>query len=194
MSVVAATALAVGACGSGDADPRTSTSPTAVTQTAPVTRGATPSSPTVVEPIRLSVPSIKVSAELVAVEAKDNVVSPPAGAVAWVRGYDRVLPGEVGTSVVTAHVIEGKKAGPFVDLQELDKGDTVSVTDATGAKVVYTVTETRVATKKQVSTDPGVWGENRDTKRLALITCDDDGGFRPDGHRVSNFVAIAEAA
>ncbi|PRY59495.1 hypothetical protein BCF74_10985 [Knoellia remsis] len=57
----------------------------------------------------------------------------------------------------------------------------------------YTVTATRVATKESVSQDSRVWGANSSVRRIALITCDDDGGYRADGHRVSNFVVIAEA-
>lgn len=52
---------------------------------------------------------------------------------------------------------------------------------------------TKVATKQTVTRDKAVWGANRSVRRIALITCDDDDGYRADGHRVSNFVAIAEA-
>ena len=37
-----------------------------------------------------------------------------------------------------------------------------------------------------------VWGRNDDTRRIVLITCDDRLGFREDGHRTANFVAVAE--
>ncbi|WP_170070161.1 hypothetical protein [Knoellia remsis] len=50
-----------------------------------------------------------------------------------------------------------------------------------------------MATKESVSQDSRVWGANSSVRRIALITCDDDGGYRADGHRVSNFVVIAEA-
>lgn len=66
--------------------------------------------------------------------------------------------------------------------------------DAQRKRVVYTFTQTRLATKQAVSRDKAVWGgANRSVRWIALITCDDDDGFRADGHRVSNFVAIAEA-
>ncbi|KGN29514.1 hypothetical protein N798_13340 [Knoellia flava TL1] len=125
--------------------------------------------------------------------ARNGVVNPPSGLLTWISGYGRVRPGERGTAVIAGHVVNGKRADVFYRLQEIDRGDKVTVYDSKGKPVVYTVTATRVATKKQVSLDPVVWGGNTSVRRIALITCDDDEGFRADGHRVANFVAIAEA-
>lgn len=94
--------------------------------------------------------------------------------------------------MIAGHVVDGRRADVFHDLQTIRRGDEVAVFDAAGKRVVYTVTATRVATKLAVSRDAAVWGANRVVKRIALITCDDDDGFRADGHRVSNFVAVAE--
>ena len=46
--------------------------------------------------------------------------------------------------------------------------------------------------KQALTTDQAVWGANSSESRLAIITCDDALGFRGDGHRVANFVVIAE--
>lgn len=144
-------------------------------------------------PMSISAPSIDVSGSLRRTSAVNGVVNPPAGVLAWISGYGRVRPGEVGTAVIAGHVVNGRRADVFHDLQDIRRGDKVTVFDASGRRIVYTVTATRVATKQAVSHDAGVWGANRSVRRIALITCDDDDGFRPDGHRVSNFVAIAEA-
>ncbi|MFW5470733.1 class F sortase [Knoellia sp. CPCC 206435] len=141
----------------------------------------------------ISVPAIGVNRSMRRISAVDGVVNPPAGSVAWIRGYNRVRPGEVGTAVIAGHVVNGRRADVFYNLQNLRRGAKITVFDANGKRVVYTVTATRVATKQAVSRDAAVWGSNRSVKRIALITCDDDDGFRADGHRVSNFVAIAEA-
>ncbi|GGB75828.1 hypothetical protein GCM10011314_14230 [Knoellia flava] len=144
-------------------------------------------------PMSLSAPSIRVSGAMKRTTARNGVVNPPSGLLTWISGYGRVRPGERGTAVIAGHVVNGKRADVFYRLQEIDRGDKVTVYDSKGKPVVYTVTATRVATKKQVSLDPVVWGGNTSVRRIALITCDDDEGFRADGHRVANFVAIAEA-
>jgi len=125
--------------------------------------------------------------------ASGGVINPPIGAISWVAGYGRVRPGNVGTAVVAAHVSVGGRDDIFAHLSRIARGDKVTVHDAQGRPVVYTVTSTRVATKQDVTRDASVWGANGSVRRIALITCDDDGGYRSDGHRVSNFVAIAEA-
>lgn len=141
----------------------------------------------------MSVPSIDVSGSLRRISAVNGVVNPPSGVLGWITGYGRVRPGEVGTAVVAGHVVNGSRADVFYHLQDIDRGDKITVYDSDGKPVVYTVTATRVATKKAVSRDAAVWGKNGSVRRIALITCDDDDGFRADGHRVSNFVAVAEA-
>ena len=143
-------------------------------------------------PLSFSAPTIDVEGQMRRISAVNGVVNPPSGALTWISGYGRVKPGQVGTAVIAGHVVSGRRADVFHDLQEIRRGDKVTVFDANGRRVVYTVTATRVATKKAVSVDQAVWGANRSVKRIALITCDDDDGYRADGHRVSNFVAIAE--
>ncbi|MFW5472647.1 class F sortase [Knoellia sp. CPCC 206450] len=141
----------------------------------------------------LSAPSIGVKGSLRRIEARNGVVNPPSGRITWVSGYGRVRPGEVGTAVIAGHVANGGRPDVFYRLQQIDRGDKVTVYDSDGRPVVYTVTSTRVATKSSVSRDSAVWGRNGSVRRIALITCDDDQGYRADGHRVANFVAIAEA-
>lgn len=51
-----------------------------------------------------------------------------------------------------------------------------------------------VVDKEELTTDQAVWGANNSVRRLAIVTCDDAYGFRDDGHRVANYVVIAEPA
>ncbi|KGN38329.1 hypothetical protein N803_10050 [Knoellia subterranea KCTC 19937] len=172
------------------------------TRSTTATRSASPSTTRTPKPSRtapsrapmsMSVPAIDVSGRLRRIAAVNGVVNPPSGTLAWVSGYNRVRPGEIGTAVVAGHVVHGKSPDVFYHLQNIDRGDRITVWDSDGKPVVYTVTKTRVANKTEVSRDSAVWGANSSVRRLALITCDDDEGFRADGHRVANFVAIAEA-
>lgn len=144
-------------------------------------------------PMTMSAPTIGVSGPLKETVARGGVVNPPTKTLAWVKGYDRVRPGEIGTAVIAGHVVDGKAPDIFANLDKIAQGDAVTVVDVQGKARTYTVTRTRVATKDEVSHEPEVWGENTTVRRIALITCDDDDGFRADGHRVANFVAIAEA-
>lgn len=162
--------------------------PTATPKPKPTKAAATTGTP-----LSISVPSIGVSGKLRRTSAVSGVINPPGGVLGWVKGYNRVRPGEVGTAVVAGHVTDGGRPDVFYRLQNVGKGDKITVWDSDGKKVVYTVTATRVATKEAVSRDESVWGSNGSVKRIALITCDDENGYRSDGHRVSNFVAIAEA-
>ncbi|MFC7490033.1 MULTISPECIES: class F sortase [unclassified Knoellia] len=167
------------------------TEPPSAAASASVARQTT--SPKTLTPMSFSAPTIDVSGSLTRTSAVNGVVNPPAGVLAWVTGYDRVQPGEVGTAVIAGHVVDGTQDDVFANLKDIKRGAEVTVVDARGKPVVYTVTSTRVATKEEVSRDKAVWGANGSIRRIALITCDDDDGFRADGHRVANFVAIAEA-
>ncbi|KGN38328.1 class F sortase [Knoellia subterranea] len=175
-------ALAVAVLGgcSGESSKAPRSTPTSVTATG--------------VPMTMSAPTINVSGPLKETVAKDGVVNPPTMTLAWVNGYERVRPGDVGTAVIAGHVVDGTKPDIFANLDKVTEGDPITVVDAAGKSWTYTVTRTRIATKKDVSHDPDVWGQNDSVRRIALITCDDDDGFRADGHRVANFVAIAEAA
>ena len=97
----------------------------------------------------------------------------------------------LGTAVVAAHVATGTRADVFADLADVDVGDTVEVFED-GRSVTYRVTRASAIDKKKVTTDQTVWGANTSRTRLAIITCDDAYGLRGDGHRVANFVVIAD--
>ena len=122
----------------------------------------------------------------------DGKIDPPPATVMWFNGLDRVRPGTVGTAVIAAHVATANNRDVFADLADVDVGDAVHVVVADGTTAKYTVTRASAINKDDVTTDQTVWGTNTSRSRLAIITCDDTRGFRRDGHRVANFVVIAE--
>jgi len=123
----------------------------------------------------------------------DGTISPPRGTVMWFTESGRVMPGLVGTSVVAGHVAYDDVPDVFSTLPELRTGEKVRVGYEDGDVLVLTVTRTGIVDKNGLQTDQDVWGANSTTRRVVLITCDDALGFRSDGHRVANFVAVAEA-
>jgi LPXTG-site transpeptidase (sortase) family protein len=119
-------------------------------------------------------------------------VNPPAGRAMWVRGYGRVKPGNVGTSVVAGHVVASGHDDVFADLSSVRVGNTVVVRTGTATRT-YVVRRAAVVKKLALTHDADVWGQNGSTRRIVLITCDDEFGYRSDGHRVANYVVVADA-
>ncbi|KAB7745148.1 sortase [Nostocoides sp. F2B08] len=188
-----------------DAGSEVATAPeTSVTSTGSpsATQSATPS--TTAEPPQgnapdptghvLSIPDIGLEADLHAEGLRDGKVNPPAGSVMWFTGFDRVAPGEVGTSVIAGHVVANGSPDRFAELAQVEVGDEVQVTTPDGEPATFTVVRAGVVDKDALTTDQAVWGANTSVRRLAIITCDDAFGFRDDGHRVANYVVIAEPA
>lgn len=119
-------------------------------------------------------------------------VNPPAGRAEWVRGYGRVKPGNVGTAVVAGHVVASGQDDVFADLSSVRVGNTVVVRSG-GATRTYVVRRAAVVKKVALTHDADVWGQNTSKRRIVLITCDDELGYRSDGHRVANYVVVADA-
>lgn len=138
-------------------------------------------------------PAAGIDHDLVPQGLDDNgVINPGRDEVIWFTGYDRVAPGQVGTSVIAGHVNYGAAPDAFTDLVDVEVGDTVELRFAGRHELTATVVSTRMAAKTDLQHDPLVWGQNDSVRRLAIITCDDALGVREDGHRKANFVVIAE--
>ncbi|MFV0451813.1 MAG: class F sortase [Propioniciclava sp.] len=120
-----------------------------------------------------------------------GTIDPDPGTVMWFTGYNRVLPGDTGTAVVAGHVVSDGRPDVFADLAELKVGDDVTVTGA-DETLTYEIIRVDTLSKEALAADVEVWGDNTTVSRIALVTCDDALGMRDDGHRVANFVAIAE--
>lgn len=151
-----------------------------------------PNAPVQSSGISLQIPDINLDAELHAEGLRDGRINPPAGTVMWYTGHGRVAPGEVGTAVIAGHVVAGGRADRFADLADVEVGNVVELTDSEGGSQEYEVVRAEVVDKDDLTTDGWVWGENTTVERLAIVTCDDAYGFREDGHRVANFVVIAD--
>ena len=110
----------------------------------------------------------------------------------WVRGYGRVKPGNVGTAVVAGHLVASGRDDVFADLSSVHVGNTVLIRAGATTRT-YVVRRAAVVTKVALTHDADVWGQNTSKRRIVLITCDADLGYRSDGHRVANYVVVADA-
>ena len=180
----------------------TTTSTASPSQTPTGSPGATPGATAEPPPsaavehsgLSLQIPEIGLQEALHSEGLRDGRINPPAGTVMWYTGHDRVPPGQVGTSVIAGHVGAYGSPDRFADLSDVAVGDEVEIVTRDGERTTFTVVRAEVVDKDELTTDNAVWGNNSSVRRLAIITCDDAFGYRGDGHRVANYVVIAEAA
>lgn len=142
---------------------------------------------------RLSIPAVGLSTSLKPQGLRDGKVNPKAGEVIWFTGYDRVRPGATGTSVIAGHVVNQDGPDEFAALENLETGDGIVLGYPDGSSLRLEVTSTDIVDKDDLTTNQDVWGDNSESRRVVLVTCDDELGFREDGHRTANFVAVAES-
>jgi LPXTG-site transpeptidase (sortase) family protein len=140
----------------------------------------------------LEIPSIDVDHRVTARGLVGGKINPSARQLIWFTGSGRVQPGKVGTAVIAGHIIANGVPDVFYHLDRLHKGSVVRLRDADGRTLKLTVVQTLTVDKTALQTNQTIWGGNTTVRRVALVTCDDALGLRPDGHRVANFVAIAE--
>lgn len=140
------------------------------------------------QPAGLEMPSIEFDKSVTPMGLSDEgTINPPAGVVQW---YDKsVVPGEKGISVIAGHV---EYDGPdvFYDLDELDKGDVVTIAYGDGSTQRFKVYAEESVSKKELQTDGRVWGTS-DTPVLALITCDGNSEV-VNRHHTDNYVVWAK--
>lgn len=180
----------LGVSAGGDPAPARTTSPTEP----PPTSGSSKPSPAGLRggQVFLEIPSIGVEHRMRPEGLVRGKISPPAGDVIWFTGNGRVKPGQVGTSVVAGHIAANGRPDAFYNLDKLHRGSVVRLRDGAGTTITLEVVQTLTIDKHELQTNQSVWGSNTTVRRIALVTCDDALGLRPDGHRVANFVAIAE--
>lgn len=77
-------------------------------------------------------------------------------------------PGEVGSAVIGGHNRFDSEAGVFVDLDQLEKGDILSVVDAEGISISFVVRDMRTYDATDANT--GIF-ESESGVHLNLITC-----------------------
>lgn len=146
------------------------------------------------KPDLLSIPTIDFTSGLEPEGLRGGQVNPRPGEVIWFTGSARVAPGERGTAVVAGHVANGTKPDVFARLDEVKVGSTFALTMNDGSTVRFTVKRAEVVDKQALRHDQQVWGRNTTTRRVAIVTCDDELGFGADGHRKANYVVVGEAA
>lgn len=193
--VAGLTVLGTVACGHPDSAESSSTTtpgPSGPSATAGATAAGTAAADRQASAQTLHIPTVGLKTPISPQGLRDGKVNPGPGQVIWFTGSDRVRPGAVGTSVIAGHVVSNGEADAFATLQRLERGDDVILTYPEGERLRLEVTSTDTVDKQDLTTNEVVWGPNDDTRRVVLITCDDRHGFREDGHRAANFVAVAE--
>lgn len=130
------------------------------------------SSSTALVPVRLKVPSLGINASVEEVgQRADGAMGTPANFMNvgwWAQGSK---PGEEGNAVFAGHVNNAlTMPGVFAHLSQINKGDYVTVSDASGRTLVYEVSEVTLYEADQAplrkifaATGPS---------QLVLITCE----------------------
>ncbi len=139
-----------------------------------------------VQPVRLRIDDIFVDDPVRAVGLEDDgqLEVPGADEIGWYR-YG-AAPGYEGATVLAAHVTWNGEYGPFLNLGELEPGDTVSVELEDGTERTYAVIERTVYDKDGLPRDR-IWRRTGD-ESLVLITC--GGDFNPDINRYRQNIVV----
>lgn len=141
-------------------------------------------------PESVRIPSLDVSSSVIdlGVQSDKRMEVPQNGKdTGWFTGSP--TPGELGPSILAAHVTWEKKPAIFFELSSMKKGQEVEVERADGSTAVFEVTKVGQYPKADFPTDQ-VYGEV-DHAGLRLITC----GGRFDGetgHHVDNVVVYGK--
>ena len=157
--------------------PRQSTPPPEVRNTRPVKP---------VDPIKVSVPTLGVSARVLRIRARGGTLIPPSNPLLVGWWSDGARPGAAkGSAIITGHTVH-TGGGAFDDLDQLTAGDAVTVT--TGRSTInYVVASVTVYRKKALAKQAARLFDQTIPGRLVLVTCEDWDGTA----YLSNAVVIA---
>lgn len=123
-----------------------------------------------------------------------QVWSPQPGTAEWYQVDDYPKPGTSSTlkSIIAAHVAYSGEPDVFANLEAVEVGDEVIVTYASKQTYTFIVTAIIVDDKVTIRDNQDIWGYAADEQRsTVLFTCDDQSGYRLDGHRRDNRAVIA---
>lgn len=129
-------------------------------------------------PAHIDIPAVNVNADIITVDANadGSLGTPPldnAKVAAWYDGS--VTPGQIGTSVIDAHVdstLMKDSRGAFYSLGLAKPGMEIDITRADHSVAVFTVDEVQQVLKSQFPTDQ-VYADTA-YPSLRLITCGGD--------------------
>ena len=128
-------------------------------------------------PTRLSMPSIGISAPIIAMGlTNDGKMAVPDNftEIGWYQLG--TIPGNQGSAVLGAHVDNGGRiSGVFKNLKDLKIGDVVTITDSNGQQLQFKVVDRKIYDYRHQDTAE-IFGDTG-KKRLNLITC--HGTFMP---------------
>ena len=139
-----------------------------------------------VDPIKVSVPSLGVSARVLGIRARGGTLIPPSNPLLVGWWSDGARPGAAkGSAIITGHTVH-TGGGAFDDLDRLTAGDAVTVT--TGRSTInYVVASVTVYRKKALAKQAARLFDQSVPGRLVLVTCEDWDGTA----YLSNVVVIA---
>lgn len=145
-------------------------------------------------PAKVVIPSASVDTELASGGLNSKgVINPPPATAMWFsdESFGNVPPGQLGTGIIAGHVAKGGKADVFSQLGNVSVGDEVRLVYPDGTQLELEVIIAEVISKDDLQDDPRLWNPQTTERRVVIITCSDEKGFRSDGHRVANYVVIA---
>ena len=140
--------------------------------------------------MRVSVPSLGVSAPVLRIRARDRALIPPSNPrlVGW--WSDGARPGAAkGSAVITGHTVHDG-GGAFDHLGKLTTGDAITVTTTRQRTLRYVVTSVTTYRKKALAGQATRVFSQSGPGRLVLVTCEDWDGTA----YLSNAVVIAKPA
>lgn len=126
-----------------------------------------------VRPTALSLPTLGIKDAPVApvgIEANGEMQIPDAEEVGWYRFG--AVPGNEGSAVLAAHIAADGVDGVFRNLDGLDPGDAIEVSDADGESLPFLIVDVTRYDKRQLPFDAIFAREG--SPRLTLITCGGD--------------------
>lgn len=139
----------------------------------PVTNGELPARTSRVPPVRLHIPTIGVTATVIAVGINPRTgefeVPPSVDRIGWYR-FGPGLEARAGSVVIAGHVDSSTQGGgAFFRLRELDQGDTLTVTGNDGLERSYRVIGREQYRKTTIPLER--YFARDGSHRLTLITC-----------------------
>ncbi|WP_328989957.1 class F sortase [Kribbella sp. NBC_01245] len=140
------------------------------------------------DPVRVSVPSLGISARVLRIRARDRALIPPSNPrlIGW--WSEGARPGAAkGSAIITGHTVHDG-GGAFDDLGELTTGDAVTVTTTGQRTLRYVVASVTVYRKKALAKQAARIFSQSGPGRLVLVTCEDWDGSA----YLSNAVVIAK--